>query len=173
MKDRKLSRIVTFSVLITLLMVTVSFTADISGYTYKLSGVLTSGGNNTKSSSYVSTLSIAQPAIGQMSSSNYKLCLGVYCTETFNPPYEITTSGKLFYDNGSTVSNADIRITINYKSYNFESTNKTDGAGNFFVKISNLPEFMRYRNFDVKIYVVDEIEALYECTYNTTTQQCS
>lgn len=145
---------------------------NMSSFSYKLKGILTEGGNTTSSDSYISTFSFAQPVIGRSSGSTYKVCLGIYCTDVFEGYYEVFIQGKLNYGNGTAVSDSEVKGVINYRSYNFETTNKTDSTGNF-VTVINIPEFVYNKDFRVKIYAIGEIEALYECDYNRTTEKCS
>jgi len=81
-------------------------------------------------------------------------------------------SGRLNYSNGSAVIYTLVKIIVKYLSSQIEGTNRTDGLGQFFIKIDNLPEFMMNKDLNITTYVQGEIEAVYDCWYNNTEGCC-
>jgi hypothetical protein len=86
----------------------------------------------------------------------------------------INFTGYLNYSNGQPVKNSLIRFTLrnNTLSYEKSSVDQTDQYGHFFVKIVNIPDVIINSNLDISIYVVGEVEALYDCWYNHTSEKC-
>ena len=68
-----------------------------------------------------------------------------------------------------------IKITIKNDTYNYEKTgyNETDGTGFFLIIISNIPSYIMNSDFDLSIYVIGEVEAIYECHYDRQSGLCS
>jgi hypothetical protein len=86
------------------------------------------------------------------------------------PENSMNFTGNLTYSNGLPVANSLIRVIVNNTAFNFEKSayNQTDSNGHFFVKVTNLPYFMRNSDFDLSIYVVGEVEAIYQCHYDSS-----
>ena len=84
------------------------------------------------------------------------------------PPNNIVFSGNLQYSTLKPVSNSWIQIKISNETYGYEksSYNETESDGDFTVTIMHIPNNMMGANFYVSIYVVGEVEALYECYYD-------
>jgi hypothetical protein len=91
------------------------------------------------------------------------------------PPNNIKFSGNLQYSTGNPVSNSWIEVRIKNETYGFEksSYNETTIDGNFTVTLMYLPTNIMHSNFDVSIYVVGEVEAIYECYYDRDVGFCN
>ena len=144
--------------------------------TYRLRGEITTGGHVNLTTvgpkQNVSKIAVGQPIIGNISGVGYKMCFGVFCTDVFKPQYSMNFSGRLNYSNGSAVIYTLVKIIVKYLSSQIEGTNRTDGLGQFFIKIDNLPEFMMNKDLNITTYVQGEIEAVYDCWYNNTEGCC-
>ena len=84
-------------------------------------------------------------------------------------------SGRLSYSNGSLVTYTPVKIVVKYcpsTCSQFEGNNWTDGAGQFFIKMENLPDYMMGKDLNITTYVRGEIEAVYDCWYNHTEGCC-
>jgi len=129
----------------------------------------------TTSYKNVSKISIGQPIIGTASNSNYKICFGFFC-QFFEVQqaqlYSMNFTGRLKYSNGSAVVNAPIKFIIKNSTIQYEGQNWTDSFGQFSLKIDNLPESFVTNDLNITIYVKSEIEAVYNCWYNHTSQRC-
>lgn len=165
-----MNKLVIAFILIFLLLVTLSYAFTVSGKDYKITGFIPeSGGNHTLSSeNYKLKLSLGQSLINMTMGGDYKLCLGIFCTRTFEPPHHIFVSGMLNYSNGTLVTNTDILVEISYLSYKYQQKDKTDGIGNFSTKVRNIPEFITHKNFIISVYTYGDIDALYQCKFNET-----
>ncbi|MEM5778677.1 MAG: hypothetical protein QXK49_03555, partial [Candidatus Aenigmatarchaeota archaeon] len=124
----------------------------------------------------ISKIAIGQPVIGiaENSSKNIKICFGLFCQPIYQIPtnlYSMNFTGRLKYSNGSSVSDAKIRFIIE-DTFEYESINKTDSFGQFYVRIDNLPEEVVTSDLNITIYVEADIEAVYKCWYNHTSQKC-
>lgn len=146
-------------------------TSDDADYT--IEGLISEGGDVISGGSYIATVVLGQPAIGYETDGTYVVCLGALCTYIFEPEYSVRLSGKLKYSDGSAVSNADVWIATNYLTATFiGGKTKTDSNGNFNSRVT-IPEFIYDKDFGIDVYASGEIDAIYECTYNQTTNECS
>jgi hypothetical protein len=86
----------------------------------------------------------------------------------------INFTGYLNYSNGQPVKNSLIKMTIKNSTlgYGKSGIDQTNQYGFFFVKIINIPDVIMVSNLDISIYVVGEVEALYDCWYNRTSEKC-
>jgi hypothetical protein len=84
-------------------------------------------------------------------------------------------TGILNYSGGQPVINSMIKITIRNTTLGYEKAtiNQTDSLGRFFVILTSLPGFMMDTDFDMNIYVLGDVEAIYDCHYNKATGVCS
>ena len=109
------------SLVIFLLLFSVAASAFVmSNPHYKITGVISDGGNYMESlhepaddPKYIGYITIGQPVInperyldggeivgGNLTSENYTLCLGVFCTRMFEIPHSIYLKGNIKYDVG-------------------------------------------------------------------------
>jgi hypothetical protein len=84
------------------------------------------------------------------------------------PRNSMNFTGTLNYSTGMPVSNSLIKVTISNDSYVKSGYNETDDTGQFFVTVRNIPSPLMNSDFDLSIYVVGEVEAIYECRYDST-----
>lgn len=119
-------------------------------------------------------ISVSQEPIGKLADSNqkYELCLGILCS-AYEPRYDIRVKGNLSYSTGEIVANSEITTIIEYGSYEKQVIERTNAKGIFEAVIIDVPENIRNSEFIIKIYAEAEIEAVYECIYNPTTDICS
>ncbi|MFH1229075.1 MAG: hypothetical protein V1678_01460 [Candidatus Aenigmatarchaeota archaeon] len=84
-------------------------------------------------------------------------------------------TGVLEYSTGQPVKDSMIKITLRNTTLGYEkfAINTTDSSGHFFVKVLALPGFMMGTDFDLSIYVLGDVEAIYECHYSNSTQRCA
>jgi hypothetical protein len=84
-------------------------------------------------------------------------------------------TGILNYSSGLPVKNSMIKITIGNSTLGYEkmAINQTDDNGRFFIKVMSLPGFMMDTDFDMNIYVLGDIEAIYDCHYSKASGACS
>jgi hypothetical protein len=83
-------------------------------------------------------------------------------------------TGYLNYSNNEPVKNSLIKMTIKNNTLGYEKSgiDETDQLGFFFVKIENIPDTIMNSNLDISIYVLGDVEALYDCWYNHTSGKC-
>jgi hypothetical protein len=83
-------------------------------------------------------------------------------------------TGYLNYSNGQPVKNSLIKITLRNDTLGYEKSgiNQTNQYGYFFVKIPNVPDAVMISNLYISIYVIGNIEAVYDCWYNHTSSMC-
>lgn len=123
----------------------------------------------------ISQIAVGQPVIGLTSDSTYKVCFGLLCTGIYSPIYgefNINFSGRLNYSNGTPIIYSPVKITVKYLNYEYDKTNSTDGLGQFFIKLEDLPQVMMQKDLDITISVQSNIEAIYNCYYNFTEGYC-
>jgi hypothetical protein len=99
-------------------------------------------------------------------------------TDTADPDCSLNSmnfTGNLSYSNGMAVSNSLIRFNITNETlgYNKIGFNQTNEMGEFFIEIGGIPPLLMNSDFDLSIYVVGEVEAIYECHYDKDTQECN
>lgn len=84
-------------------------------------------------------------------------------------------SGNLEYSTGNPVANSRIEVRIKNEALNYEKKtfNQTDKDGNFYVQVMNIPINIMSADFDLAIYVIGEVEAIYECHYETADGKCN
>jgi hypothetical protein len=142
--------------------------------TYRISGEITTGSGNLASTDLknFSKIAVGQPIIGNISGGGYKICFGVFCTDVYQPAYSMNFSGTLNYSNGTFVKNAPVKVIVKYLTTQFEGDDKTNSSGQFYVKMSNLPEYIIGKDLNITFYVQGEIEAIYNCFYNYTCKTC-
>jgi hypothetical protein len=87
----------------------------------------------------------------------------------------IVFSGVLNYSTKAPVKNSIIKISLTNSTYKFakKAIGQTDASGLFSLKVLNIPDVMLNSDFDMAIYVVGDIEAVYNCHYSSTTKNCS
>lgn len=144
---------------------------------YKIVGEIIGGGNVNLTNYSGGTLqnksqiALGQPIIGitQNTTANLKLCLGLFCMDTYQSQYTMNFSGTLYYSNGSAVVSAPIKITINSQ---FSGSSWTDGLGKFFVNVYNLPSYLMGQDLNITFNVQGEVEANYNCWYNHSSTNC-
>jgi len=150
----------------------IAFTID-DDADYKIEGLISEGGDVLSGGDYIATVVLGQPAIGYETNSNYIVCLGALCTYIFEPEYSVRLSGNLRYDDNSIVSKGDVWLAVEYMGTSFiGGKTKTDSSGNFNSRVT-IPEFIYNKDFDIKIYASGQIDAVYECTYDQSTNECS
>jgi hypothetical protein len=89
------------------------------------------------------------------------------------PDNTMSFSGDLMYSTGNPVANSRIEVRVNDGLGFKKSTyNETDSNGHFVVTLLNLPTSIMNAEFDLSIYVVGEVEAIYECHYDTIDEKC-
>jgi hypothetical protein len=161
--------------ILTIFLATSAYAFTASNPNYQIQGIISDGGNNTlQGGNYRLHVIIGQPVVGiGANTNNYGLCLGMLCWDIFWPSNQINLKGQLFYENGTVVSNSDIIVNATYKGSQWKQSNKTDNNGNFFVRVNNIPAYLRYRQFKVQIFARGDVDALYECLYNPTTEKCA
>ena len=146
--------------------------------TYKMKGEITGGGsaNLTFGSPIqnISKIAVGQSVIGlaNNTTADLKICFGVFCTGIYQPFYSMNFTGRLNYSNGSAIVYAPIKVIVKYLISQYEGSNWTDGLGNFFVKINNLPEYFIHNDLNITLFVQSEVEAIYKCWYNHTSTNC-
>lgn len=143
------------------------------GGSYIVEGVITDGGNHSYGGSYKVIDAAAQPVIGNISGGSYRMCLGAFCTYMFEPGYNIRLSGSLKYSDDRIVRDSDVWVEMDYMTSSFVGgKSKTDSSGKFNARVA-IPEYFYDKNFEIKIYASDEIDAVYECSYSQSTGECS
>ena len=164
--------IFSFVFILVLIPVVSAFTIT-DGGTYKIEGAITPGGDIVSGTGYIATTTAGQHAIGYAQGGDYKVCLGLYCTYIFEPDYSVRMSGKLKYDDGRDISNKDVWIVIEYLTSSFiGGKSQTDAFGNFNARVA-IPEYIYDKNFDINFYASGEVDAVYDCTYNQASDECS
>jgi len=161
--------IIAFILIISLSMPASAF--KMSGSTYKLYGELVYGGGETSSANYKLTGAIAQPFTGSLTTSNYQLCLGIYCIAVPIKVYDFYLSGNLLFNNES-LKNKNVQLEISFPPYSKTISNKTDSEGNFVFHMTNVPKALAEEEFHVLITAFGEITAIYECVYDSDTDTC-
>ncbi len=150
---------------------------SVGNQNYKISGVISSGGDISDSTNYEIVTAVAQPIIGDSrntdniyledtSKSKYKLCLGVFCTRVFETAYSISITGNIIYDDTEEpVSDTESKLIIHYGDGKYESgTIETGENGEFSAEVS-VPEYVVNQGFTIEVYANGRVEASYECTY--------
>lgn len=122
----------------------------------------------------LSKLVVGQPIIGFTEDSVYKVCFGIFCSDVYGPSgtFSMNFSGRLSYSNGTSIIYSPVKITVRYMQYQYENKNATNGLGEFFIKLDDLPQTMMYKDLDISINVESAVEASYNCLYNYTCQTC-
>lgn len=103
-------------------------------------------------------------------------CDGKTDSDDFNCPLNtMNFAGNLFYSTGLPVVNSLVRVIIRNETFNYEKMgyNETDETGHFSVTVHNIRTNMMDSDFDLAIYVVGEVEAIYECHYDRQSGLCS
>ncbi len=140
---------------------------------FKITGLTTAGGGAIEGGTFRAKIGIGQDIVGNVTNSNFRLCLGIFCTETFNPPYHINITGRLVLTNGTVLANTDLTVTVKYITGQWSTQNTTDGLGFFFIVIKTVPEYLQNKTFNISFTTQGSITAIYECTYNPTIRICS
>lgn len=122
-------------------------------------------------------IAVGQPIIGVVNDSTYKVCFGVYCTgiygnETEYGQFSMNFSGRLNYSNGTAIVYSPVKITVSYLQYHYSMINETNGLGEFFINLEDLPQFLMKKDLDISINLQGNIEAVYNCYYNFTEKYC-
>lgn len=180
MKKTVIILIVVFSLLSILSSTYITSAFLVSSPSNKIRGEISSGGHMNLtwgSPQNFSRIVVGQPVIGFTSGGNFKMCLGFLCAEALPSVltrYSMNFSGRLNYSDGSPVINSLIKVTIKdpISKYEKSANSETGGLGEFFVKITNLPEVIMDKDLDISIYVQSEVEALYTCFYNHSSTNC-
>ena len=142
---------------------------------YQMRGVISGGGEmGLSGGSFNAQIIVGQPMIGQVSNSNYTLYLGFFFGGV-SQAIDMTTidlAGTLTYANGTPVSNADVRGIVSYGSESYEDTTTTDANGYFELSIV-VPQYFLNYEFLLQIFVVGEVDALFECIYCPADGTCT
>ncbi len=151
----------------------------------EMTALISGGGTNLSSTEYKGYVAIGQPVInpetaksggdiigGNLTSENYTLCLGIFCTEAFEIPHSINITGRITYDIGGDVANSEAILKVKYGLATFESEPvETDDNGVFNATL-NIPERIARYPFDIAVYASGRVDAEYTCTYNHTSSEC-
>jgi len=147
--------------------------AFIMTYPYnKLVGSIMTSGATLSGGSYESKIFVGQPIVGTIEGGNRRMCLGTLCSSIVIQVYDINFTGTLNYSDGSVVATTPIEITIDYQGQKFKGTTITESDGDFFIKLIDLPAYVFGKDLNVTIYVYGKVEAIYECWYNHTSENC-
>ncbi len=142
---------------------------------YQIRGVIAGGGQMDLSGTNINAqIIVGQPVIGKTSNANYDLYLGFFFGGGAGG-ISLTTidlSGTLTYANGTAVSNADVRGIVSYGAESYEDTTTTDANGYFELSIV-VPEYFLNYEFLLQIFVIGEVDALFECIYCPATGMCT
>jgi hypothetical protein len=141
---------------------------------YKMQGVISGGGDFIASTGYESMGVIGQPIIGTVTGPTFEACLGIFCTGFLEPMNRLEITGQARYANESKtpVALKNVLLNVSFTGYQFKATNKTDNLGYFTLNI-NMPATIKNEEFLVEVYAFGEIDAVYRCQYDPTTQICS
>ncbi|MBU5574954.1 MAG: carboxypeptidase-like regulatory domain-containing protein [Candidatus Aenigmatarchaeota archaeon] len=142
-------------------------TLETDSYTFNL--LVPIDFNSLNSDSYTFKFALSQPTIGISSSEQNSLCIGIFCTSQILPLYAIKISGTLNYSDNTSVSNAKIIVTTPTS----KKSTITDKNGNFEITIYPVLEYYIKKPFEIEIYVIGKIEAIYTCTYDWYSNTCN
>ena len=139
---------------------------------YKIKGVISIGGKVT--GGFITKTSVGQAITGMASNVNNIICFGFFCSFIPTGVNSINFTGYLNYSTGEPVKNSLIIVTIRNATLGFEKKgmSQTDNIGYFFIKLENLPKMIMNSNFDVSMRVLGNVEAVYDCWYNHTSENC-
>lgn len=154
------------------LLLVISSAFMITSANYKIKGIIGSGGKVT--GGFISKTSVGQSVAGMSLGANNIICFGFFCLFLPTGVNSINFTGYLNYSNGEPVKNSLITITIKNETLGFKRNgmSQTDNLGYFFIKLENLPKMIMSSNFDVSMRVLGDVEAIYECWYNHTSENC-
>jgi len=154
------------------LLLVISLAFMTTSTNYKIKGVISIGGK--VSGDFMSKTSVGQSSAGISSGANYIICFGFFCSFIPTGINSINFTGYLNYSSGEPVKNSLITVTIKNETLGFErkGMSQTDNLGYFFVKLENLPKMIMNSNFDVSMRVLGNVEAIYDCWYNHTSENC-
>jgi len=138
----------------------------VSATNLNITGEITGGGRNLTGGSLNLKVAVGQPIVGNVSSANLKICLGMFCGLGGAPPsYTVNFTGQLNYSNGTAITNTKITAFVTYLITNtYSQSNTTDSDGKFLIVVDT-PN-LQGKDFDVKFYVESEVEATYTCKYD-------
>ena len=101
-----------------------------SNPTYEIEGVIDSGGKFITGGPYEAQLSVAQavitPESGLLESKNYRLCLGIFCSDVFETPYSVAVTGYIIYDIGDPVAEGEGKLIVKYAGAKYMSKEMSD-----------------------------------------------
>jgi hypothetical protein len=155
-----------------------SYAFIMRGDNYVVNAIISSGAGNATSSTYNIYFAIMQQIIKspleKTDGTNYKLCLGIFCTGIFEVPHYVNVSGTVYYDTGNVVANSDAKLVVTVGNANYKSgIFRTDANGVFSTKVAVPETIMQKTTFKVNVYVTGRIEAVYSCTFNKESGICN
>jgi hypothetical protein len=159
-------------ILVFSLLLVISSAFMITDTNYKIKGVIGIGGKVT--GGFITKTSVGQSIAGAASNANNIVCFGFFCSFIPTGVNTINFTGYLNYSSGEPVKNSLIVVTIRNQTLGFErkGMSQTDNVGYFFIKLENLPKMIMSSNFDVSMRVLGNVEAVYDCWYNHTSENC-
>jgi hypothetical protein len=154
------------------LLLVISSAFIINDVNYKIKGAISSGGKLT--GGFITKTAVGQSIAGATSNANNIICFGLFCSFIPTRINSINFTGYLNYSNGEPVKNSLIIVTLRNETLGFEKKgmSQTDNVGYFFIKLENLPKTIMNSNFDVSMHVLGNVEAVYDCWYNHTSENC-
>ena len=171
MKIKRKEVFLTFILIFSLFLVITSAFV-ITDTNYKIKGIIGIGGKVT--GGFISKTSVGQSVAGMTSNANNIVCFGFFCSFLPTGINSMNFTGYLNYSTGEPVKNSLIIVTIRNQTLGFEKKgmSQTDNLGYFFIKLESLPKTIMSSNFDVSMRVLGNVEAIYECWYNHTSENC-
>ncbi|MBU3896371.1 MAG: hypothetical protein KJ697_00335 [Nanoarchaeota archaeon] len=172
-------KLVAIALLLIIIFSMSSFAFVMSGPNYKINAIISNGGKSITGiyteTPYTMHFALMQPIIksflDKTDTTNYKLCLGIFCTGLFEVPHYVTVSGTVYYDTGGVVADSEAKLVVNVANGNYKSGMfRTDANGGFTTKVA-VPETIMKKEgtlikpFGIKVYVTGRVEAVYSCTF--------
>lgn len=152
---------------------------SLSSASYNITGVLPDAGSRISSTNYILDATVGQPVIGEVSSTNYKLCLGYQCALAvikISGPQNITFKGTLT-EAGKLAAGISFTATVYNESFDpksYSASNTTESDGNFTVTITGIPQEFVKAGFYIKMSSVGtKVEAEYICRYDPVERKCT
>ena len=160
------------SVLAFSLLLVISSAFIITDVDYKIKGIISIGGK--VSGGFITKTVVGQSVAGATSNANNIICFGFFCSFIPTGTNSINFTGYLNYSNGEAVKNSLMILTLTNETLGFEKKgmSQTDNVGYFFIKLENLPKMIMNSNFYVSMHVLGNVEAVYDCWYNHTSENC-
>ncbi|MEM7824333.1 MAG: hypothetical protein QW227_03105 [Candidatus Aenigmatarchaeota archaeon] len=124
---------------------------------------ITAGSMGSSVASTYGSEGVIYETIGELGSTNYRVCLGWYCAVgAIVTPYSIHVAGTLTYSNGTIVSDTPITLTIYNSTLNlqYSTDSNTDSSGRFNITLSNLPTRLVDAGFAIRITAYGAVEAV-------------